>query len=560
MADVPMTADSGSTNPGASFPGANFLRAASGMPLVRQLTLLFAIAGSVALAIAAVMWMQNPDYRPLAGITSAYQANEVVTVLDGAGIDYRVDDRTGMVLVPQDSVYEARMKLAGATGVDGRQLGYELLDQDQGFGVSQFMEVARHRRSVEGELARSIATITAVESARVLLATPKSTTFLRDRRRPSASVTVRLVPGQALRPAQVTGIANLVAGAVPELQPQDVAVVDQTGKLLSVSDPDSSLEQSERQLAYVARIEAQLQDKVNNILLPTVGPERFSAEVSAEVDFTRTEEAEELYNPDLVALRSEQRSDEESVGEPQVGGVPGALTNQPPETAPETPTVNGDEVVNRRARSESTRNYEVDRTVSYTQHTVGKVSRVSVSVVVDDLVTVNPDTGESTSQAWSEAELERLATMVRSAVGYSASRGDSVSVVNRRFFAEQPLPVAAASFWTEAWFTDLIKQVLGAVVLLVLVLGLLRPLFRNLSQAGEVVKERAAMAQSLALAAPSVSGEIDAAALPSPAAQRAANPSAALDYAAKVDTVRGLVEQDPGRVAEVVKNWVAEDE
>ena len=241
--------------------------------------------------------------------------------------------------------------------------------------------------------------------------------------------------------------------------------------------------------------------------------------------------------------------------------MPGALTNQPPETAPDTPTVNAEDVVNRRSRSESTRNYEVDRTVSYTQHTVGKLSRLSVSVVVDDLVSVDPDTGESTSQPWSEAELERLATMVRNAVGYSASRGDSVSVLNRRFYLEQPAPVVAASFWTQAWFTDLIKQILGAVVLLVLILGLLRPLFRNLSQAGEVVKERAVMAQSLALAAPGAGGEADmASALPSPAAQRAASPSAALDYAAKVDTVRGLVEQDPGRVAEVVKNWVSDDE
>lgn len=416
MAELPIELDTPRESAPA-LPGANFLRAASGMPLVRQLTLLFAIAGSVALAIAAVLWMQAPDYRPLAGITTAYQANEVVQVLDASGIPYRLDDRTGMVLVPQDSLYEARMKLAGASGVDGRQLGYELLDQDQGFGISQFMEVARHRRSVEGELARSIATINAVESARVLLATPKSTAFLRDRRRPSASVTVRLVSGQSLRPAQVKGITNLVAGAVPELQAEDVAVVDQSGKLLSVQDEDAALEQSERQLAYIAKIESQLQDKINNILLPTLGPDRYSAEVSAEVDFTRTEEAEELYNPDLVALRSEQRMDEESVGEPQVGGVPGTLTNQPPETAPDAPDAAEGEVVNRRSRSETTRNFEVDRTVSYTQHTVGSLTRLTVSVVVDDIGVADPDSGEITQQPWPEEELERLATLVRNAVG-----------------------------------------------------------------------------------------------------------------------------------------------
>jgi flagellar M-ring protein FliF len=558
MAELPIAVDV-PRDSGPTLPGANFLRAASGLPLVRQLTLLFAIAGSVALAIAAVLWMQSPDYRPLAGITTAYQANEVVQVLDSSGIAYRVDDRTGMVLVPQDSLYEARMKLAGASGIDGRQLGYELLDEDQGFGVSQFMEVARHRRSVEGELARSIATINAVESARVLLATPKSTAFLRDRRRPTASITVRLVSGHSLRPGQVKGITNLVAGAVPELQAQDVAVIDQTGKLLSIQDDDPALDQSERQLAYIAKIESQLQEKINNILLLTLGPDRYSAEVSAEVDFTRTEEAEELYNPDLVALRSEQRLEEESVGQSQMGGVPGTLTNQPPETAPDTPSVGDGDAVNRRSRSETTRNYEVDRTVSYTQHKVGSLTRLTVSVVVDDVGVADPQTGEVTQQSWSEAELERLATMVRNAVGYSASRGDTVSIVNRRFFAHAPVTVEATAFWAESWFTDLVKQVLGAVVLLVLVLGLLRPLFRNLSQAGEVVKERAAMAQSLALP----SGSIDtdqAMALPSPAMERGQGQNGAMDYAAKMDTVRGLVEQDPSRVAEVVKSWVSDDE
>ncbi len=546
---------------GAVLPGANFIRAAAGMPLVRQLTLLFAIAGSVALAIAAVLWMQSPEYRPLVGVTSAYQANEIVQVLDGAGIAYRVDDRTGMVLVPQGTLYEARMKLAGASGVDGRQLGYELLDQDQGFGVSQFMEVARHRRSVEGELARSIATINAVESARVLLATPKSTAFLRDRRRPTASVTVRLASGEVLRPAQVKGITNLVAGAVPELEPKDVAVVDQSGKLLSVREEDAALEQSERQLAYVAKIETQLQEKIHNILLPTLGPERYRAEVSAEVDFTRTEEAEELYNPDLVALRSEQRLDEQSVGESTVGGVPGTLTNQPPETAPGTPEVGDAGVAERRTRSESTRNYEVDRTVSYTQHNVGSLTRLTVSVVVDDIEITDPDSGQVTQQSWSDEELERLATLVRNAVGYSAGRGDTVSIVNRRFFSQAVPEIETPAFWTEAWFTDLLKQILGAVVLLVLVLGLLRPLFRNLTQAGEVVKERAAaMAQDRALTHAGADSEASAMALPSPAAERTRGSASRMDYATKVDTVRGLVEQDPGRVAEVVKHWVSNDE
>lgn len=563
MAELPVEASAAGSD-GLNLPGSNFLRAAAGMPMVRQLTLLFAIAGSVAMALVAVLWMQSPDYRPVTGITSAYQANEVVQVLAGANISHRIDERSGMILVPADLVYEARMKLAGASAVDGRQLGYELLDEDQGFGVSQFMELARHRRSIEGELARSIATITAVESARVLLATPKSTTFLRDRRKPTGSVTVRLQPGQDLNAAQVKGITNLVAGAVPELRAEDVAVVDQSGRLLSANANDAAFEQSERQLVYIARIESQLQEKIGNILAPTVGTNRFSAEVSAEVDFTRSEETEELFNPDLLALRSEQRLDEENVGELAVAGVPGTLTNQPPETQPTQAEITAEEqTTSRRSRSESTRNYEVDRTISHTQHSVGALSRLTVSVVVDDASVIDPDTGEAVRQPWSAEELERLTTLVKNAVGFSASRGDTVSIVNSRFFSETVEDLEAPPFWTESWFFDLLKLILGAVVLMFLLLGLLRPLFRNLSEAGEIVKERQSLAHNIALTEMNRSGgaalESSAGALPGPTAG-ALPGMGGVGQDPGMDTVRGLVQEDPGRVAQVVKHWVSNDE
>lgn len=539
-----------------NLPGIDFLRGAAGMPAVRQMMLVFALAGSVALAVAAVLWMQSPDYRPVTAIESAWQANEIAKVLETSGIEHKVDQRSGMILVPKEDVYEARMKLAGAGSVDGRQLGYELLDQEQGFGVSQFMELARHRRSVEGELARSIATINAVQSARVLLATPKSTTFLRDQREPTASVTVRLAPGQTLTRNQVRGITNLVAGAVPELKPDNVAVVDQTGKLLSETVEDEGLEQTERQLQYVARIESQLQEKIRNILLPTVGPGRFSAEVTADIDFTRSEQAAEVFDAEPRAVRSEQLLAEENVGEVSPGGVPGALTNQPPETRPAQgqPMDGQGEPPVRRSRSETVRNYEMDRTLSYVQNGVGGIERLTVSVVVDDLVAVDPETGEQVSQPWSEEELARLTTLVRSAVGFNEARGDLVSVVNSPFYHAAPEPIAAPPFWTQPWFFELVKQVLGALVLLALAFGLLRPLFRNLSNAGAAVKEQQRLAALQAQAA-AVPG------LP-PAQPGSAYPAAVgpYGYGHKVEAVRGLVEEDPGRVAQVVKHWVSSNE
>lgn len=552
MADL--SAQNAPAAAGVALPGVDFLRGAAGMPAVRQIVLLFALAGSVALAVAAVLWMRSPDYRPVTAITSAFQANDVAKVLEEEGIEHKVDERSGMILVPQERLYEARMKLAGAGGVDGRQLGYELLDQDQGFGVSQFMELARHRRSIEGELARSIATINAVQSARVLLGTPKATTFLRDRRVPTASVTVRLTPGQSLTGDQVRGITNLVAGAVPELMPEHVAVVDQSGKLLSADAEDESLERSEHQLQYVARIEHQLQEKLRNILLPTVGPNRFTAEVTADVDFTRSEQAAELYDPKPEAVRSEQLVSEQNVDEARSGGVPGALSNQPPETQPQQGgAVEDQKPTARRSRNETTRNYEMDRTVSYTKNGLGTLNRLAVSVVVDNLPDAGGSASEGTSRPWTDEELTRLTTMVKNAVGFDEARGDTVSVVNSPFFNPAPEPVESPPFWTQSWFFELIKQALGALVLLGLVFGLLRPLFRNLSSAGAAVKEQQRLARITQ--ADHARGQV-----PGLAAQGAGGYLPAGGYGNRVDTVRGLVEEDPGRVAQVVKHWVSSDE
>ncbi|MCB1684378.1 MAG: flagellar basal-body MS-ring/collar protein FliF [Pseudomonadales bacterium] len=561
MADLPVqsTAALPARSPAQSgdsgVPGAHFLRGAAGMPVVRQLGLLFAIAGSVAMAIVGVLWMQSPDYRPITGISTAQQAGAVAGLLDSNGLPHKVDNRSGVILVPQDRYHEARMILAGANQLDGQQSGYELLDAEQGFGVSQFMELARHRRSVEGELARSIMSLDGVQSARVLLAVPKSTTFLKDRRKPTASVTVRLLPGHALGEPQIRGIAFLVAASVPELKAEDVAVVDQTGRLLSLRDPDASMEQSERQLSYIARVESQLQDKINRLIAPIVGTERFGAQVTAELDFTRTEQAEELYNPDQTVVRSEQSLNEENVGTDTARGVPGTLSNQPPVTPTSAETAEaGGAVQQRRSRSEVTRNYEVDRTLSYTQQHVGTIRRLAVSVIVDDMPKVSAETGEVTAAPWTEEELAQLTASVKAAIGYSESRGDSVSVVNRTFFNPALEVPEAPAFWTEAWFLDLMKQILVGALLLFLAIGILRPLYRNLSQAGAAVVER----NNLALAEMARSQDPNRLAMPG--AGGGLLTSGGGGYASKMDTVRGLVEEDPGRVAQVVKHWVTSDE
>ncbi|MCR9261264.1 MAG: flagellar basal-body MS-ring/collar protein FliF [Pseudomonadaceae bacterium] len=554
MAELPVQSPATALDSSA-LPGGNFIRGAVGMPVVRQVTLLVALAASVSLGVFATQWMQDDTYKPLGTPVSAAQTGEIAQSLEDNMIDYRLDPNSGMVLIAAEDLHRARMLLAGAELLGNGKVGYALLDEEQGFGVSQFMENARHRRSVEGELAKNIEVITSVQSAAVLLATPKTSSFIRDRRKPSASVTVTLKPGRTLDSAQIRGITNLVAGAVPELDAADVVVVDQSGFLLSEGSEDQSLRRSQQDMALVRAHEQALQSKIANILTPWVGGDRFSAEVNATMDFTRSQESEELYNPDLVALRSEQRSEEQNVGSNQVAaGVPGTLSNQPPEFGAVNPEAQAEEKV-RSSSVRSTRNYEVDRTLSYTEHQVGRVTRLSVTVVVDDQVSTDPETGEAVAIPWAPEEIDHLTQAVQTAVGFRADRGDSVSVVNRAFYRP---PVAAAldtPIWAESWFVELIKQVLGGIAIIIVIFGLLRPLFKNLSQAGEMVREQ----QSLAIADMT---QIREAALSEavPGLPSPINLGGDETSAQKMETVRNLIGEDPNRVAQVVKHWVSEDE
>lgn len=553
MADLPAEVGD-SRSGGAAAPAAaagrgfnlSFLVGLGNLPVARQIALLIGLAASVALGFAVVLWSQDVDYRPLTGVVSPRQTNEVAEVLSSSGIPHRIDPASGMLLVPSDQIHAARMKMAGANIVDGSQMGFELLDEKQGFGVSQFMEVARYRRSLEGELARSIASINSVHQARVHLAIPKRTAFLRDQRKPTASVTLSLAPGARLDKDQVKAVMNLVAGAVPELSAESVAVIDQRGGLLSRDDADPSLERTERQLAYIQRLEGNLQHKVASILQTVAGPDRFRAEVNADVDFTTLEETAESYDPERRTLRSEQSMEESRIGGELAGGIPGALTNQPPGpvTAPETAQGEAEvaEAPTRpeQTRRQSTRNFEVDKTISHTRHQVGEISRLAVSVILDD---TRPGSGGEAGDAWSEAELERISSLVRTAVGYREERGDIVTVASSPFVANEIEQVEPMPFWMESWFLELVKQILGAIIVLLIVFVVLRPMFRNLSKAGDTIKTHTRVAQQ----AQSAGG------VPSPAPAR-------LENDRKLESVRSMVSDQPETVARVVKQWTLANE
>lgn len=307
-AKVPATTgDQGQDNRGRALDdNSDLLFGFNRLSLLRQVGLMVGLAASVALGLAVVLWAQEPDYQPVLGDMSSYNPGEVSQVLDSAGIKYHIEPRSGALLVAADDVYRARLRLASEGVTENQMRGFELLDEDQGLGTSQFMEQARYRRSLEGELARTIRSMSSVSGARVHLAIPKESVFVRDNRKPSASVFLDVFAGRRLEDGQIGAIVNLVAGSVSQLAREDVTVVDQKGNLLSRQEKDSVSQQITEQFDYNRRVEEKLNSRVHNILSPIIGAGRFRTEVSADLDFSELERSEELFNPDQQTLRSEQ--------------------------------------------------------------------------------------------------------------------------------------------------------------------------------------------------------------------------------------------------------------
>ncbi|MDX5298628.1 MAG: flagellar M-ring protein FliF, partial [Gammaproteobacteria bacterium] len=421
------------------------------------------------------------------------------------------------------------------------------------------------RRGLEGELARTIASLRNVRSARVHLAIPKQSVFVRDARKPTASVFVDVLAGRRLGEEQIEAIVNLVASSVPEMNKGDVTVVDQKGNLLSRNGENTRARVAAEQFEYNRKVEDTLNTRVAGILESVVGAGRFRAEVTAELDFSAVEQAEELYNPDQQAVRSEQILNEQRVAGAD-GGIPGALSNQPPGEATVPEVVNnqqgqgGAATDMRDLRKQTVRNFEVDRTVSYTRQDQGRMRRLTVAVAVDDLRRVDPETGKLTYVPWPQEELQRLTLLVRDAVGYSAARGDSVTVVNTPFALPEEQIFEEPQFWEQPWFWDLMKQVLAGLAILVLVLGLLRPTLRNLSSTAERERDKALAGDEDGLEG------LDR--LESDSVLRGAIeggsefllPSASEGYDRQLNALKGLIAEDPARVAQVVRQWVNADE
>lgn len=548
--------------------GDDVIEGFNNLNLLRQAGLMVGLAASVAFGIAIAFWSLGEDYKPLYGSLDRLDSSEVGSILDFNEIPYKIDTSTGALLVPTGDIQKARILLA-ENGIQGeKSYGLEMLDQEQPLGTSQFIESMRYRRGLEGELARTISSINSVRGARVHLAIPKRSVFIRDGRPPSASVFLDLYPGRPIDSKQVRGIANLIAASIPELLIENVTVVDQKGNLLSVEAVDERLVVAAQHLDYARKVEDDIVLRIRRLLTPILGSGNFKTEVAADIDFTEIEQAQESFNPDLPAVRSEQVVDEQQLGAAGAGGIPGALTNQPPAAgqAPEVAAAAnppGEAAAPSRSRSQSVKNYELDRTVSYTKYEKGRVQRMTVAVVLDDKKVVDKATGEVEKVRWTEAELQRLSILVRDAVGFSAARGDSVNVLNESFYALPEIETLTEELplWQNETLQMALKPLAGALVIIALLVGLVRPVLKSLAGSGLKSREVQEQRELQALQAAgldsfdSLSDETvtltggDALGLPSPEES----------YEHQINAVKGLVAEDAGRVAQVVKRWINEE-
>jgi flagellar M-ring protein FliF len=535
----------------------------SSQSIMKQLGFLLAIAASIALGGYVFMWSMSPNYQVLFSGMQPKESSEVVSILQSSGVKYKLDPATGQLLVPASKVQSLRLKLAAEGLPRSASPGMDILNEDQGFGTSQFVERARYQKALEEELARSIMGIQNVRSARVHLATPKQSVFVRDRKAATASVVVNLYAGRNLEQGQVAAITHMVASSVPNMESANVNVVDQRGNLLTQPERDKGITMSNNQFQYTQKLEKLYISRIEDILSPIVGLGGVRAQVVAEVDFTVTEQTHESYNPDMAVLRSEQVHEENRMGGTEAFGVPGALSNQAPKAASTTVAENivdedGETVspVLPSARGNnskrSTRNFELDRTISHTRVAPGSVRKLSVAVLVDEHRSID-DSGTSVSTPLTESEMTRINALVMDAIGFSKARGDTLNIVNAAFIV--PASVEALPeipIWQQPWVWDVVKQGLGGLVILFLILGVIRPAFKDLNK----VSATSAQAMAVAGMPTEQAASMD---ISKKGPEIEALTTGAGNLEGQLNDVRSLVQQDPALVAQVVKNWTASD-
>ena len=533
-------------------------------PTTRLLMLLVAVAAAVALGVGIVLWSRGPNFALLYAGLDPKDAAAVTQALQSSGTPFRLGADGASISVPADVLADTRLKLASQGLPQGSTAGATLPQSDSPFGMSDLAESTRYREMLETDLGNTIAGLQFVRAARVHLALPKASAFIRDNHPASASVLLTLYPGRQLDGSQVQAIVHLVSSSVPDLDPSQVSIVDQQGALLTSSDPDSPGAVGDAHMRLVTRMENSYAQRIEALLTPLVGAGRVRAQVDVALDFSQTEKASESYDSDKPALRSEQTSSEQK-HDGAAGEVAGALSNQPPNTVAQPtaakpnagtpPAANAASATAANATptdtsSSATRNYELGRTISHVSDPAGKLTRLTVAVVVDDKPA--PD-GKGKSIPLSTQELQHLTELTKNVVGFDQQRGDSVTVINQAF-SDTPVDSAPVDepFWQRPGMLDLIKQGAGILIAVLIAFGLLRPLLKGLLRGSDHP------VPALAGPVPTVSVRIaddereDQVRITSPQIQSMA-------YEQKIGAARKLAQENSKQVAQVVMNWVGED-
>lgn len=539
----------------------------SQLNIVRQFGFMLILAASIALGIATVLWSQNAGDTVLyTGLTSQ-DSSDVVAALEQASVNFTIDNNTGQILVPSDRVREIRMQMANQGLPRTNSRGFDILEDDQSLGTSNFIEQARYQRALEQELVQTIKQIQGVRDARVHLSVPKQTSFIRNSRKPSASVMIDIASVQQPGDAQLSGIVHLVASSVAGMEAGSVSIVDQRGNLLSNRN-NSELGSSSETIRFTRSIEEEYNNRIIDILTPIVGAGNVRAEVSANVDFTAMETTEESYNPDNSVVRSEQIQEELGAGSANTtaaGATPGTLAATPPDglggTQQAVEEVQALADGGRQSRVSSTRNFEIDRSVSRIRTVPGAIQQLSVAVLVDlqaGLAGVDDDTDTAALDPVAEAaRIERLTQLVRDAIGFNAGRGDSVSVISERFLAEQPMEDISIPLWEQAWFASLLKQLGAALVVILLIFGVLRPALKSVVTNPGGARRTAALPASgtdeLSDDTVQLSGNTGVQQI------AAAPPAARSEYDQNLTRAQQMVLQEPTRAARMIQNWLANE-
>lgn len=442
------------------------------------------LAAIVAGTIVVILWTSSKNYVPLYGKQELYDTANIMEMLEKEQVPFRLEKSTGQVLVPENQLAHVRMALAARGVRAAMPSGLEGLDNVTGLGTSEFMEGARYRHALEGELARTIIALDAVRSARVHLAIPKRTLFVgRDEEKPSASVMLDMQPGQSIEAGQVEAIANLVAGSISGMKPGAVTVVDQSGQLLSaeLGDKVGFGKQSVQQMEYVRKLEQYIRQRANDMLYPMLGSTNFKVQIAADVNFNAVEETQQQLDPQGVVTQESNKSDKTI--DALAMGIPGALSNRPPETAAKDEKAGADkgnanantatqQNDTRTERQEISKQYENSRTIVHTRYQQGRLERINVSILLNQQIA--PEGG------WSAEQLTQIRQMVERAVGFDETRGDQISLQAFDFNGAVQVAAPESSWWETPYWQDSLRYLVGGLLGLTLVFFGIRPLVKHL--------------------------------------------------------------------------------